>query len=487
MTTPSSTYRPRILYLSLFSWMSVSGGRFLAPFLKEEAELSDSWIGTTFACQYAILSLLAPWFGHWADQREKRYPHKGRAQILMATVTIGTLSFSLHGLHYVVPLPVFHSLPFHILAQCGYATAFASLFPILDGMTVDYLDRLEGSSSSDYGAERLYGAVSWGVANLLFGVLLDKFGMFIYFPCAWAAALYSIVSIMLFSSSSAAAAAAVKNDSESNNHPSEATALLEAATTNGHQNHHQQPNDNTTDQKEDTPSTLALMGIIFGSVYGTFFLFCYFVLNTGFSVVENLVFLFFEFLGASHTLEGITVALTVVFEIPVFSLAPVLLKRHGVGLFLVMANVAYLIRVIGYTLIPQGHSWLVFLVEPLHGFTYAGAQASAVEFVNQHVPRGSEASGQGIVNFVRGLASVLGLISGGWLQEHCGPRFMYRVFIVCVAVGTASFVSVRCIPRYQAEENVQRDTPVGEAATNVETRQHKNGGVAQDETSSGAA
>ena len=81
------------------------------------------------------------------------------------------------------------------------------------------------------------------------------------------------------------------------------------ATSNGHDKATQrlEQNKKRHDQEDSStsPSTLALTGIVFGSVYGSFFLLCYFLLNTGFSVVENMVFLFFEFLGASHTLEGI--------------------------------------------------------------------------------------------------------------------------------------------------------------------------------------
>lgn len=70
-------------------------------------------------------------------------------------------------------------------------------------------------------------------------------------------------------------------------------------------------------------------------------------------LVENLVFLFFEFLGSSNTICGIAVALTVLFEIPIFHVAPTLLRNYGVGWLLLLANAFFVVRVIGYTLIQQ--------------------------------------------------------------------------------------------------------------------------------------
>lgn len=61
-----------------------------------------------------------------------------------------------------------------------------------------------------------------------------------------------------------------------------------------------------------------LLRIMLGTVYGACFLFSYYCLNAGTSVVESLVFLFYEFLGGSYTMCSLTVVLTVLFEIPIF-------------------------------------------------------------------------------------------------------------------------------------------------------------------------
>ena len=298
----------------------------------------------------------------------------------------------------------------------------------------------------DYGKERLYGAVSWGVTNVIFGPLIDRFGFAVTYPCAIVAAIYSITTIVIYCTGQAEAASVISSASAttnsnggslpSNGDKTTTPALTEDAPT-----------------QRDRPSSLTLLKYVMGTLYGACFVLCYFLLNGGFSVVENMVFLFFEFLGGSNTICGLTVALTVIFEIPMFQLAPKLLRTQGVGWLLLLANAAYLVRIIGYTLIPQGQTWLVFLLEPFNGFTYAGAQWSAVEFVNQNMPEGYQASGQGIVNLIRGMGSVIGLYLGGVMQDAYGPRVMYRIFATIVSIGVALFGTIHV--RYKQQERRQ--------------------------------
>jgi MFS family permease len=436
--------------------------------------LSDAWIGTTLACQYAILSLLAPVYGHYADQQERKRPHWGRAKVLIWGIAIGTVFFCMHGIHRLMPTgggtkqqqhsvlvsggetSTTYSIAYHLIVQCGYAVCFSIMFPVLDGLAVDYLQQQLDGDSMDYGKERLFGAIGWGVTNLCLGPLIDRFGLVVYYLFAIATAIYSIVALVLY-----AQALAVSSSS---------SCLIPAPPEEDSKTINDDDNENQKEfQRQHQQSTLALTRVVFGSIYGAAFLTCYFLLNTGFSVVENMVFLFFEFLGGSNTLCAITVALTVIFEIPVFSLAPRILRKHGVGSMLMLANVAFWIRIVGYTLIPQGHSSWVLLLEPLHGFTYAGAQTAAVEYVNQRVPRGSQASGQGIVNFVRGLANVLGLWAGGVLQDSFGPRIMYRVFITAVTFGMAVFGTVQCTT---ANSSPDERSNGGEDGTNQHRRQN---------------
>jgi len=446
----ASSLRPRILYGSLFAWMSITGGRFLAPFLEHEALCADSMIGIILAFQYGIMGVLSPLLGSLADAQEREHPNFGRAKVLTRGALIGSLCFILHGASRVWPsFPFLKTWGYHLVVHCGHASCFATMFPVLDGMTVDYLKRYSGDSK-DYGKERMYGAVSWGIANLMLGPLIDMFGFVVYYPCTVVVALYAVITIILFSRSQTHAQA------QSSSQQADPLSALEG-NTNSEEDPNSKAQSTETDASPDC-STLSLVLLVFGTAYGAAFGFCYFILNTGFSVVENMVFLFLEFLGGSNTVCGITVAVTVVFEIPMFHIAPAMLRKYGVGWLLLLACAAFWIRVMGYTMIPEGQPWWILLLEWLHGFTYAGAQSSAVEFVTQQMPPGLEASGQGIVNFVRGMASIIGLYAGGALQDAFGPRVMYRVFVAAVTVGMTLLAVVRC--KYPSEQEQARYDPI---------------------------
>merc|ERR1711865_549199 len=92
-------------------------------------------------------------------------------------------------------------------------------------------------------------------------------------------------------------------------------------------------------------------------------------LASGMAIVENLVFILFRELNASYFLCGVSVVVTVVFEIPLFSQSKRLLSRIGAPGLLTVAGLCYSFRVVGYTFCPGG--WYVLFFEPMHGVTIA--------------------------------------------------------------------------------------------------------------------
>lgn len=69
-------------------------------------------------------------------------------------------------------------------------------------------------------------------------------------------------------------------------------------------------------------------------------------------------------------MEGVTVIVTVIFELPIFHYASSVLRWLGnPGTMLQWASLAYITRVIGYSFIPKDHPNIVLLLEPLHGVT----------------------------------------------------------------------------------------------------------------------
>ena len=447
--------------------MTLTGGRFLAPFLEHEANFTDSQIGTTLALQYLIMSVTSPFFGQIADRAEAKLPHYGRAFWLMGGILVGTICFSLHGAPDLLKILYFgESFPsylqadqpsssafaFHLSVQCGYALCLSLEFPVLDGMALSYL-QLVSENTNEYGLERVFGAISWGLTSLLLGFLLDASGLgwkvtYLLILISMCACIIAILYYARAQAKYAQELDDIKRSAPDTNYtvetPSpgttetpeqvtEASPLVPSSRTSI---------DPDRPDHQERYTQFQLMGLVLGPVYGLAFCGTYFVLASGLSVVENMVFLFFEFLGGSNTICGITVLLTVLLELPMFQYAPNLLQKYGPGILLIAAGLSFIVRIVGYTLIPQGQLWMVLLLEPLHGVTYAGSQTAAVEFISEKMPPGMEASGQGIVNLVRGSGSVLGLYLAGHLESTVGPRSMYRGFAVVISLSIVSFIFI---------------------------------------------
>lgn len=158
---------------------------------------------------------------------------------------------------------------------------------------------------------------------------------------------------------------------------------------------------------------------------------------------------------------GLTVLLTVSFEIPIFRMAPSLLERYGSGVLLLVGCLCYIVRAVGYSCIPKGRIMYVLAVEPLHGITYGCVQTASVDVAAKSSPKGYEASGQSLMSMVRGFGSCLGLWLGGRAMDHLGPRLMYRVSACVCLFGSCFFAVVMLMhpPPEQDRHVVPTDDP----------------------------
>lgn len=426
-------FRPRILYATLFVWISITGGRFLAPFLEHEAQLSSSQIGLFLAVQQCIGVPVSSLGGVWADSLERKHPGRGRALVMALGVATGGLFFVLHGVGRLATeeSSVFRSVPWYFILRVFFSFSVAIIFPVADGMCLAFLEKQPGCSPDDYGKERLYGAYTWAITNIILAPCLDYFGFEVVYPFAIVSTFLLLIAVYGYSQER------VHRPPQKQHRIQKRQSDIIQEDTPPELN--QQSEASQTTKEEERISSWTLFRLLVTTSYGIAFLFAVLTLSSGQAVVESLVFLFFEFLGSSYSMMGLTVVLTVAFEIPIFHIAPKLLQRYGAAVLLLVAAFCYIVRVIGYSSIPEGNIGYVLFFEPLHGVTFACTVTATVDFVTQLMPEGYEASGQGIIYVVRGSGSILGLFLGGWAEDVLGPRVMYRIFATIVLVGSATF------------------------------------------------
>mmetsp|Transcript_26796 Transcript_26796/g.63900 ORF Transcript_26796/g.63900 Transcript_26796/m.63900 type:complete len:432 (+) Transcript_26796:463-1758(+) len=390
---------------------------------------------------------------------------------------------------------IFDSLPWFILLRILYAIGGCFVFPVMDAICVDFLKK-EGRQE-DYGKERLYGAISWAFTHLLIGPCLDytqDFAIVLY-PMSIVAMVGVLISLYLYDSGGPCTTSIMSSGLSPSVttkacHPGmkRRTSDLVIDNNNGGQDEVGDTNgskctNNASDESGRQQQQRNSMGFIsvftvFGtSLFSVAFLIALVTLSSGQAVVNDLVFLLFEYLGSSYTLMSFTVVLTVAFEIPLFQIAPKLLEIFGSPGLLMLASVCYIVRVIGYTLIPAGKTAWVLILEPLHGVTYATSQTASVDFAANMVSQsGSEALAQGALQFFSGGGSVLGVGFGGWMQEKWGPVTMYRGSALVVIIGatilgstlnirtrmgrgvSAIWIRHHAIPQEDQDDETYRDT-----------------------------
>lgn len=193
-----SSWRPRILYAVVFTWLAFTGGRFTAPFLKNEIGgylNNDSIIGFLLACQNISSAIASPFFSNLADRYERQIQYgqkrQGRLFILKIALAVGSLATLLHS----APTSLFGDgsssalfgnkrnkyliISWHLFLRILYSFSLSVVFPVMDGITLSFLqqeqqerqqsgnrdddskvdDENESSESSAYGKERLHGAI----------------------------------------------------------------------------------------------------------------------------------------------------------------------------------------------------------------------------------------------------------------------------------------------------------------------------------------
>ena len=262
------------------------------------------------------------------------------------------------------------------------------------------------------------GAIWWAVAKVILGPCIDQWGFGVMYIASIFAAILNFIVI---------------------------TSYLRANDRNKY-THSFPPNQQLSNnlpalQTPNNTHTLAqLLLTICAGCYGHTFIFSLVALNSGTTIVENLSFLYFDTLGATAAICGLTVVITVAFEIPIFQVSSRLqnfLRRGQWGqsfatvALQTTACLTYAVRVWGYSMLTHSNRAIVILLllsEPLHGVTYACGKLAAMEFVDARTPKGSEASAQGFLSLFQGLGTVLGLYGGGYLEDLLGAKIMYRIF-----------------------------------------------------------
>jgi len=161
-----------------------------------------------------------------------------------------------------------------------------------------------------------------------------------------------------------------------------------------------------------------------------------------FAGIQLYLFLWLQDLGGSNFLMGLTMVITILGEAPCFYVYVRVLQRHGPKRILGIGSLAYIVRMVWYTLL--GLSWLkspwfVFVVEMLHGLTFAWMFGSCSVYAYLiSTPDIRNTAVQFLSTVYMGAGGVLGSSGCGVIYQYYGGRAVFIV-LSCTMVPFAIY------------------------------------------------
>jgi PPP family 3-phenylpropionic acid transporter len=363
MADPPS--HPRMFLLKAFNFTFFAGLAGLMPFLVlyyEQFGLSGSQIGVLTAIP-PFITLFAS--SVWSAVGDATRQH---GRIMWVTVAgAGIFGF------LISRATSFSSLiPIVIL----YAIFIAPIMPLLDNSILGML----GKKATQYGKFRLWGAVGWGAAAPLIGLVVERYGLDWTFPIFLGGMLLTLFVAFFMPVS----------------------------------------------QKGIGKEFKRGLNILLHDKQLLLFLGTMLVIGVGLGIVDIYLFLRLDEIGTSKALMGFTLTLGTASEIVIFFFTDQLLKRLGTSRLLKIAVGALSLQLIGYSFLTV--PWVAPLIQILHGPSFAGMWVAGVTIANKRSPEGMGATTQGLFSSVLfGLGASVGTLIGGYLFDVIGTALTFRL------------------------------------------------------------
>ena len=359
--------RPKLLYFLYYAAMAS-----LLPFLVlyyEHLDLSGRQIGVLSAL-LPVMTLTVPLWSAAADL-SGRY----RAALLLSVG--GAAAFTL-----TTPLATTYA---GLLASVGALALFvAPVMPFADHAVLTLLR--EGRHR--YGHLRLWGAVGWGVAAPLAGLLVERE---VRAAFVLAALLLGLLVFVVGGLPAPARAGAGAARPRVRQFLTPKWAGLVAA---------------------------AFVGGVCLAVSGTF------------------LYLHLADLGVRSSLIGLALTVATLSEVPVFLLAGRLLRRYAAPALLAAALAVFAARLLLYSV--AASPWLLLGAQGLHGASFSLLWAAGVAYADTLAPAGLRATAQGLfTTVVMGWGGVAGALVGGVLYDAAGAAALFRWTGLSAALGAA--------------------------------------------------
>ena len=270
-----------------------------------------------------------------------------------------------------------------------YAFFMAPIFPLIDRSVLNVL----GRNRDQYGKQRMWGAVGWGIMGPIAGLLIEQGGL------RWAFYGCFFVSLSLLAVLKVTPIQQVRIETRF-------TETLKSLYTN-----------------------LDIILFFFIMVIG----------GLGLSMIHNYLFIYLDGLGTDSVLKGWALTIATISELMVMFFSDKLLRKWKAKWLVAFSLMVLALRLVLYSLVKTPE--LALLVQLLHGPTFGLIWVAGVNYISEIAPVGLGNTVQGFFSgIVMGLGSALGAFLGGIMYKGIGFSLMFMIAGVVVLISLLGFV-----------------------------------------------
>ncbi|XP_078658849.1 LOW QUALITY PROTEIN: major facilitator superfamily domain-containing protein 6-like [Branchiostoma floridae x Branchiostoma belcheri] len=162
------------------------------------------------------------------------------------------------------------------------------------------------------------------------------------------------------------------------------------------------------------------------------FLVIMFIIGSSFGTKANFLFWYLKDIGGSQLLLGLALMISCMGELPFMFFSGKLIRKIGHQQVFQLALFCYAVKFLSYSLIPS--PWWVLAIEPLHGITFGAMFSASVTYASLIAPPGMETTMQSIVSAVQfGVGYASGSLIGGAIFHAFGGIVLFRTYaVVCL-------------------------------------------------------
>jgi Na+/melibiose symporter-like transporter len=158
-------------------------------------------------------------------------------------------------------------------------------------------------------------------------------------------------------------------------------------------------------------------------------------------------FAFFKSIfGTSNFICGLSVAFSVIFEIPLLFYSEEMLNRIGPNWLLALSSIIYFFRLYGLTLVSGDSMIIILLFETLHGVSYAlnttAESAFAVDISAADKNYYGLAKTLSYFSFIKSCCRILSNTIAGYLEDVFGHVFLFQIYSSLLVISIVQFLVV---------------------------------------------